>query len=538
MARVGLTAFFSACLLIGVAACPSAFGATRTQLPFSSFADMVVDGTNGHVFVSGGPTASAVTVLDFNGAIVQTITGEQGATGLALDESTGTVYVALQNASAISEIDTTTLTETSRFATTGMSAPRWLALAGGRIWFSYNCNNSGGVGSAALDGTDLQSELGSASSCNTFATSATDANALAGSDVGGSSVSLYNVSSGSPVVTGSSFSPGGSANIAQLLFNPDGSDLFIASGSPYSVQSFSVADFTLSGAYATGPYPNAVALSDDGAYVAGGADAYYNPDVFVFDSATGEAIRQWNFGDGYTLLPGALAFSPDASRLFAVTKNPATGKADFRALGSPTLAPAPTNATLSASVSTVNYGGYVKLTAHLTGTSGPVSFYATPYLGTKKLVGTVALNGSGNASLSVKATRKTTYTAEYDGDDTHAACASPGRVVSVRARTTVALSGFYGRSGSYKLYHFRTTPHVRGTVAPNHAGSALKFVAQRYGAGAWRTATTGTFTIQSTGSAYAVLLRTTRGSYRVRAVFAGDGMNLGSTSTWAYLRIT
>ena len=38
---------------------------------------------------------------------------------MALDDSTGTLYVALRNASAISKIDTTTLTETSRFATTG-----------------------------------------------------------------------------------------------------------------------------------------------------------------------------------------------------------------------------------------------------------------------------------------------------------------------------------------------------------------------------------------------------------------------------------
>jgi hypothetical protein len=531
-----LAALSAAVVLVGGAFSPAA--TAGTQLPFFALGEVVVDPTNSRVFVSGGSSASSVVVLDFDGNIVTTLTGQQGATGMALDESTGTLYVALRNASAISKIDTTALTETTRFATTGMSAPARIALAGGRLWFSYACSSSGGVGSAALDGTDLQTELGSASSCNRFATTPADGDALAASDVGGSSVSIYDVSSGSPVQTASSFSPGGAANIKHLVFTPDGADLFIASGSPYSVQSFSVADFTLSGSYLTGPYPVAAAVSGDGAYVAGGADAYYNADVFVFDESTGEEIRRWNFGEGYVLVEGGLAFSPDASRLFAVTKNPATGKVDFRVLGAPTFPAAATSLTLAASRATVTYGGSVGLTAHLTGASGLVSFYGTPYSGGRTLLGTVAVNGSGNASLTVRPTRKTWYTAEYSGDDTHAGASSGEVIVQVRARTSVVLSGHYARSGAYKLYHWGRNPRARGTVAPKHPGSALKFVAQSYRSGAWRAGPTVTLTIQADGFAYAVLRNTSLGRYRIRTIFAGDSDHLGSRSSWAYLKVT
>jgi hypothetical protein len=527
-----------AVVVVALGICPSALAGT-THLSFTALGEVLVDPTHEHVFVTGGSTASSIVVLDFDGNVVQTITGQQGATGMALDDSTATLYVALRNASSITKIDTATLAETGRFATTGMSAPGRVALAGGRIWFSYDCNNSGGVGSAALDGTDLQTELGSASSCNRFATTPTDVNMLAASDVGGSTVMLYDVSSGSPVQTAYAFSPGDSANIKDLRFAPEGTDLFIAAGSPYSVQSFAASDFTLSGSYLTGPYPVALALTSDGAFVAGGADAYYNPDVFVFDRSTGDEIRHWAFAEGYVLLAGGLAFSPDASRLFAVTKNPPTGKIDFRVLASPTSDATDTSLTLAASASKVTYGKSVTLTAHLSGApSGLVSFYGTPYLGGKTLLKTVAVNGSGNASVSVKPGRKTWYTAEYGGDETHNGSASAEVIVNVRALVTVGLSGYYGRSGAYKLYHLGRNPSVRGTVRPNHAGNSLTFVAQRYSSGAWRTRITATFTIGSGGSAYAVLKNTRLGRYRVRVVFSGDSDHLGNKSRWAYLLVT
>ena len=132
---------------------PPAHAGNATVLPFLGFGDMAVDSTTEHVFISSGVGGSSVAVLDFDGNLVKTITGQQGATGLAVDETSGTLYVALSNVSQISMIDTTTLNERSRVAPTGMSSPRSLVLAGGRLWIGYGCA-TGGAGSVALDGSD------------------------------------------------------------------------------------------------------------------------------------------------------------------------------------------------------------------------------------------------------------------------------------------------------------------------------------------------------------------------------------------------
>lgn len=201
--------------------------------------------------------------------------------------------------------------------------------------------------------------------------------------------------------------------------------------------------------------------------------------------------------------------------------------------------PLPTTTTLGVSASTVTYGKSVTLNAHVNGaTSGTIAFYETPYAGSKTLVTTVAVNTSGNASLVVNPTGKTTYTAEFQESATHEYSSSPDRTISVRSKATATLSGFYRRSGKYRLYRPGRDVNVRGTVVPNHYGHSLKFVAERYRDGRWRKAATGTFPIQADGSAYAVLSNAARGKYRQRVVFAGDADHLGSKSRWVYLKVT
>jgi hypothetical protein len=139
--------------------------------------------------------------------------------------------------------------------------------------------------------------------------------------------------------------------------------------------------------------------------------------------------------------------------------------------------------------------------------------------------------------MSYKMKRKTTFVARYEGDDLRAPSQSPTKTVKDGAKVTVRLLGYYGLSGKYRLYHWPNDASVKGTVIPNHAGQALKFVAQAYAAGAWRALASATFTIQGDGSAYAVL-DATRGTFRVRTVFSGDADQLGGTSPWAYLKIT
>jgi hypothetical protein len=537
--RRGLASFLVVVVACGVS---DASAGSVTQLPLTSWGGMAVDGTHGHVFITGGAGTSSILVLDFNGAIVKTITGQGGATGMVVDESSGTLYVVLRDNTSISKIDTATLTEASRMSVAPIALPTQLALAGGKLWFGHGCGGSGaGIASINLDGSGVAAKSMGAHYCPVLAATPTS-NLVATGDTGLSPTTLYlyDISTDPPTLVKSSWNPGGASDLNELVFSPDESRLLSASNNPDAIQSFSASDLSLAATYPTGG-SNSVAITDDGAFVAGGARyAWYDPDIFVYPVGDTTPVRIWDFNSTTKVtVERGLAFSPDASRLFAVSTNDTTGKLEFRVLTNPTLPLVATTTSLSVSATTVRYGNSVALRAHVTGaTGGAMSFYKTRYGGVRTLIKTVPVNGSGNASISQWPGAKTTYTAEFLGNDSYDSSTSSGRTVSVRARTTVGLSRFYARQGIYKLFHLGTRPLVRGTVAPNHAGSALKFVAQRYYAGAWRGTVTGMFPILSNGSAYAELLRTTRGSYRVRAIFGGDADHLGSRSGWAYLKVT
>ncbi|MCI4064339.1 hypothetical protein MRQ36_17735 [Micromonospora sp. R77] len=104
-----------------------------------------------------------------------------------------------------------------------------------------------------------------------------------------------------------------------MALDPAGTTLYTAAGAPYAVQAFPFADITTpSATYATGAYPNAVEVSRDGTRIAAGADASYDPDVFVFAP---DGTEQARYELGGTLVPGALAWQPNAARLYAVTSD-------------------------------------------------------------------------------------------------------------------------------------------------------------------------------------------------------------------------
>jgi WD40 repeat protein len=521
-----------------------AAGGTITQLPLSAFGGMAVDGAHQRVFVSGGAGTSSIVVLDFTGAIVKTITGQGGATGMVVDESSGTLYVALRDNTSITKIDTATLAETSRMSVAPISLPRQLALAGGKLWFGYGCASTAGIGSINLDGSSAKAHSMGAGYCPVLAATATTGR-LASGDTGISPTTLYlyDISTDPPTLVKSVWSPGGASDLNQLVFSPDESRLLSASNNPGAVQAFNVSDLSLAATYPLADgHPNSVAISDDGAFVAAAAGhAWYDPDIYVFPAGETTPVRQWDFtSTTKVMVERGLAFSPDSSKLFAVSTNDTTGRLDFRVLTNPTQPLLSTETSLTVSASRVTYGTSLTLRAHVTAAkTGSMSFYKTPYGGSRTLVKTVAINSLGNASISTKPAARTLYTAEFTGNDKYDSSTSAGRTVYVRARTTVRLRRWYARSGIYKLFRAGTRPLVTGTVAPNHAGSPLRFVAQRYYAGAWRLTATVTFTITSAGSVSAELLRTTRGgTYRVRTIFGGDADHLGSRSRWAYLKVT
>ncbi len=538
-ALVSLILAASALLL----AAPSAPGAT--SLPAPNFGDMVVDDAHGHVFVSGGGDSSAVFVLDYEGNRVKTISGLSWPVGMALDSSTSTLYVALNGGSAITVIDTQTLTVTGALSVAPLTGPKWLGLAGGRLWFSHNCADAeGGMSSIALDGSDLQTPEGADLPyyCPMFAPSPTNPNVLAVVDIGvsPSTVYVYDVSSATPALIVKKYDPvGGGAAVTDLVISPDGSQLLGASTTANGVAVFNLTDLSRARTYTSGPYANSAAITADATFVAAGRSWFEGSDIHVYNAATLTVARRFRFGGSSSRLhAGGLVFSPDKSRLFAVG-SPGDGTLSFRAIVSPTAVLKATSTSLAVSATKVRYGGRVRLTAHLTGArAGTISIYARPYGGEKTLVRAGSVNSYGNFSASYAMKRKTTFTAEYSGTDTRAASTSTGKVVAVHAIATIRMINHYGTSGKYRLYHAGRYPDAVGAVTPNHAGLNLRFVAQSYYAGAWRTVASDAFPLEFDSRVFAYLISTTRGTYRMRTVFAGDADHLGDISPWAYLQIT
>jgi hypothetical protein len=198
---------------------------------------------------------------------------------------------------------------------------------------------------------------------------------------------------------------------------------------------------------------------------------------------------------------------------------------------------------LTRSRTRILYRHSVTVTAHLHDvadlTNKTVSIYKTPYGGIKTLVKMAAVDSMGNLSAIVPLTKNTDFVAEWAGEEGWMAAASPIRSVGVRVITTTRLSGFYGSSGAYKLYHAGNDPKVTGTVVPNHAGKPLNFIAQIHRAGAWRLYAAASFKIRATGSVSAFLINPSRGfAYRVKTSFLADADHYGNASAWKYFRVT
>src|SRR5262249_13174883 len=115
-------------------------GTAGTTLPLSGFSHIVADPTHGHEFISGGIGVNGVEGPDATGALVETIPGLPGASGMALAANGRKLYVALGNGDGIARIDTGTLHKRV-FATGADSCPGSLALAAGLVWFGYGCRS-------------------------------------------------------------------------------------------------------------------------------------------------------------------------------------------------------------------------------------------------------------------------------------------------------------------------------------------------------------------------------------------------------------
>ncbi|MFF7979774.1 YncE family protein [Streptomyces sp. NPDC007901] len=442
-AATTLAVLFSSAAL---AATP-AYADTSGPLPVKSLGDIVVDGAHQQVFISD-PSNGKIVVTDYSGNVLKQLTTNlSGVDGLELSADSGTLYAAVQDMDAIAVIDTATDTETTRYPVG--DKPLSVALAGGKLWFGYGAAGAGGIGSVDLTSDQHEVTLGQAGFYSAPALDAAPgSDTLVAGQLGMSpaQIASYDVSSGT--ATRLAGTDAGS-NLRDLQVTPDGKDVVVASGAPYYHQVFKTADLSEDGKYTSTAYPNAVAIAPDGT-VAGGSDASYDPDVYIFRPGTAEAVRTYDFPNtGSTsgsdeLADSALAWTPDASRLFAVSYN-SNGVYSLREYDHPARAAttvtvnAPSTATRAKKLtvtgtvsSTVALPAGAQLTVVRTDLESP-NGKALPAV-------TVKADGTYSFTDTPPAGGKVTYKVSYAGDTEHAAASAKDTVDVSRAKPTLTLN--------------------------------------------------------------------------------------------------
>lgn len=293
-------------------------------LPVTSHWQTLADSS--HVYISA-PGQDAVVATDHNGQVIKTVEGLEGARGMTLTADESTLYVALPEADAIAEIDTGTLTEVRRFSTGVDTEPENLAVASGRLWFSYQATVfDAGIGSIAVADTspivDLDDNPVWYGKPRLASSPGAPDRLVAVESAGSSGMRVYDVASGTAQEVAYTDRIG---DVEDLAVSPDGRSAITANGGTYYHQRWRLSDLTEEAGYDTGAYPNAVAIASDGT-VAAGVVASGDWDIYIYHPGETTVFRSVSLAYGRAeLLNRGVAWAPDGSKLFG-TRFPYTGE--------------------------------------------------------------------------------------------------------------------------------------------------------------------------------------------------------------------
>lgn len=195
--------------------------------------------------------------------------------------------------------------------------------------------------------------------------------------------------------------------------------------------------------------------------------------------------------------------------------------------------------SIATNASTYRYGATAYVTARLGSTqSRTLKITAKPYGSTTTTLRTGTVSSTGSLSSSKAVSRRTTFYAVFAGDAVYEP-RTVYRTVTVGARLSQTLAGYYTTSGSYRVYRRTADPELHVAVSPNNGGACMSFVAQAYTSGAWRTlATASCIRLESDSRTVAVLVgdQPPGVNLRLRSTFAGTTLNARTVGSWLYLR--
>ncbi|MFJ9740059.1 Ig-like domain repeat protein [Streptomyces sp. NPDC101166] len=515
--------FSSAALIVGGAG--SAAADSSKVLPLRSTGDVVIDGVHKKVFISD-PYIGKVVATDYEGRVLGSVTGLPGVTGLALSADSGRLYAAVPGADAVVALDTAAVTEQARYATGEGTDPRYVALAGGKVWFGYGGDHDGAIGSVDVTGAepvvaldqDADTEY---SGAPRLVSSPANPNviAAASSSYHRFAVATYDVTTGTAARAALN-TTAWSGITNDLAYTPDGNRLITANaGNVHHV--FQTSDLAEVGTYPSDYSGAAVAVAPDGT-VAVGSGSVYRDDVFVYRPGETKSVRTYDFPNtssssgGDALVDGGLVWEPDGGRLFAVTNNYDTNPR-LHVLDEPTKsapkvtvkAPATAQRAKALTVSgTVAATLPLPAGTPLTVTRFDVEAPQGKALGTKKL----GAGGAFSFTDTPTASGNVTYKVAYAGDAQHSAASGTALVKVAHAKAALTLD----RNGL--TVNYATTVTYTATLGPTYKNRVVEIWADPWGPEPKRLLKRGTVNAKGKLSASMWMSRDTT----VTAVFAGD----------------
>ncbi|MGW1087458.1 YncE family protein [Streptomyces sp. NPDC002596] len=430
-----LAVLFSSAVL-SVAAAGSASAASAAV---ASPGGIVADGALKRVFV-GDRSAGKILAADYTGALVDSVSGVSGVSGLAVSDDGATLYAAAEGSHEIVALDAATLDVKARYAVATDTGPRHVAFAGGKVWFTYGDQWDGDLGSVdpAVDptsGTDVVT-LGQfpqpypgiwGPALLDTDPSAPGLLAVGQTGISTDSMAVVDVSGTTPQLT--------AWYSGDYTLNQGIGDIDLVPGAPEvlvnGMQRDAYADgkFTAAGAYPSGQRAD---IAADGlvAQVGGAKVAVYRPGATqpLRTYATGTADLTW---------------APDSSRIFALVGT--SGGYTLKALTDPTLnvpsltVNAPSTATRGKQLTvtgklsaTVPLPSGAKLQVTRTDLESP-SGKALPAV-------TVKADGSYTFTDTPPAGGTVTYKVAYAGDAGHTAVSASDKVSVPRTKPTLTLN--------------------------------------------------------------------------------------------------
>ncbi|MFI9467765.1 YncE family protein [Streptomyces sp. NPDC052492] len=500
----------------------------------SSVGDMVVDGAHQRVYVSD-PTGGKIVVTDYNGTVRATLTGLSGVSGLAVSDDGGQVYAAVTKDDRIVSVDTTTYTQTASYPVG--AAPGDLEVVDGRVWFAHGAD----FGSLDVSGPEPVVHLARRGDgfSGTSSILASDP-AVPGTLVvgGGSYVAVYDVSADAAALRATTYTGSG---VKQLDLTPDGKQVLTSwgEGYGYSLGAYSATDLTEQPGYPIEAYPNAVRVAPDGS-IAGGSFSWYDPDVHIHRPGDPVPVREYDFPNtgnssgADTLVDGALAWAPDASRVFAVSVN-TYGTHTLRALTDPTKEVPALKVSAPAKAERAK-----KLTV-----TGKLTSKTLPPAGTALTVTRTDVESPKGRALAAARTKadgtfsftdtlpaggRVTYKVAWAGDATHAPASGAAAVEVSRKATSLTLNN------NGKVYAYGKKVTFTAHLGTTYRNRTVSIYADPFGADKpKRLLRTGKVNSKGNLSATVTMGRDTT----VSAVFAGDARYASKTvKSTGYARVS